>query len=151
MLTSKLDVRIDEKDRRILNYLLENGRMSLKEIGEKLGISDVAVRKRIKKMEENGVIKGYTVRVDPRALGYSVVSLTGVDVEPGDLIRVARELTGREYVKSAWITAGDHSIMLEIWAKDEAEMDSIIEEISKMKGVTKICPAVVTQMLKARC
>ncbi len=151
MLTSELDVRIDSKDRQILEYLLANGRMSLKEIGKKLGISDVAVRKRIKKLEKAGIIRGYTVKVSPSALGYTVVSLTGVDVEPGDLIRVARELTSREYVKSAWITAGDHSIMLEIWARDSKEMDEILAEISEMKGVTRVCPAVITQRLKARC
>ncbi len=151
MITKRLEIRIDNKDREILSFLIENGRISLKELGSKLGISDVAIRKRIKKLEDAGIIKGYTVKVDPRALGYNVISLTGVDVEPGDLIRVARELADKSYVKSSWITAGDHSIMLEIWARNEEEMDSIIEEISKMKGVTRICPAVVTQMLKARC
>ncbi len=151
MVTRRLEVRIDNKDREILNFLIENGRISLKELGSKLGISDVAIRKRIKKLEDARIIKGYTVKVDPKALGYNVVSLTGVDVEPGDLIRVARELAGKSYAKSSWITAGDHSIMLEIWARNEEEMDSIIEEISKMRGVTRICPAVVTQRLKARC
>ncbi len=151
MLTSELDVRIDSKDRRILEFLLEDGRISLKEMGKRLGISDVAVRKRIKKLERAGIIRGYTAKVSPSALGYSVVSLTGVDVEPGDLIRVARELTNRSYVKSAWITAGDHSIMLEIWARDSREMDEILEEISKMRGVNRVCPAVVTQRLKSRC
>lgn len=151
MLTSELEVRIDAKDRRILEYLLENGRISLKEIGNRLGISDVAVSKRIKKLEGAGIIMGYTAKVNPSALGYSVVSLTGVDVEPTDLIRVARELTERSYVKSAWITAGDHSIMAEIWAKDSREMEEILAEISKMKGVNRVCPAVVTQTLKCRC
>lgn len=151
MLTSELEVKIDSKDRIILESLLENGRISLKELGKKLGISDVAVRKRIKKLERAGIIRGYTTKVSPSALGYRVVSLTGVDTEPGDLVRVARELSMKRYVKSVWITAGDHSIMLEIWAKDSVEMDEIIEEISGMRGVTRVCPAVVTQNLKSRC
>jgi len=139
---------LDEKDRRILEFLMENGRASFRELAKALGISDVAVRKRVLRLEREGVILGYTALVDPRALGYSVISLTGVDVEPGDLLRVARELAARDYVRSAWLTTGDHELMLEIWARDEEEMEAIIQEIRSMPGVVRVCPAVVTERLK---
>jgi len=142
---------LDEKDKAIVNMLMANGRASFKEMARALGMSDVAVRKRVLKLESRGVIMGYTAVVDPRALGFSVLALTGVDVEPGALIRIARELASKDYVKSAWITAGDHEIMLEIWAKDEEEMDAIIREISEMPGVLRVCPAVITDRLKSRC
>ncbi len=142
---------LDEKDKAIVNMLMANGRASFKEMARALGMSDVAVRKRVLKLESRGVILGYTAVVDPRALGFSVLALTGVDVEPGALIRIARELASKDYVKSAWITAGDHEIMLEIWAKDEEEMESIIREISEMPGVLRVCPAVITDRLKSRC
>jgi len=142
---------LDEKDKTIVNILMANGRASFKEMAKTLGMSDVAVRKRVLKLESKGIILGYTAVVDPRALGFSVLALTGVDVEPGALLRVARELATREYVKSAWITAGDHEIMLEIWAKDEEEMETIIREISEMPGVVRVCPAVITDRLKSRC
>ena len=76
---------LDEKDRLILEFLMEDGRRSFRDMARALGMSDVAVRKRVLKLEKMGVILGYTALVDPRALGYSVVSLTGVDVEPGEL------------------------------------------------------------------
>jgi len=142
---------LDEKDKAIVNMLMANGRASFKEMARALGMSDVAVRKRVLKLESRGVIMGYTAVVDPRALGFSVLALTGVDVEPGALIRIARELASKDYVKSAWITAGDHEIMLEIWARDEEEMDAIIREISEMPGVLRVCPAVITDRLKSRC
>ena len=142
---------LDEKDKTIVNILMANGRASFKEMAKTLGMSDVAVRKRVLKLESKGIILGYTAVVDPRALGFSVLALTGVDVEPGALLRVARELATKDYVKSAWITAGDHEIMLEIWAKDEEEMETIIREISEMPGVVRVCPAVITDRLKSRC
>ena len=142
---------LDEKDKTIVNILMANGRASFKEMAKTLGMSDVAVRKRVLKLESKGIILGYTAVVDPRALGFSVLALTGVDVEPGALLRVARELATKDYVKSAWITAGDHEIMLEIWAKDEEEMETIIREISEMPGVGRVCPAVITDRLKSRC
>ena len=151
MSRSRGRLRVDEKDKAIVNMLMANGRASFKEMARALGMSDVAVRKRVLKLESRGVILGYTAVVDPRALGFSVLALTGVDVEPGALIRIARELASKDYVKSAWITAGDHEIMLEIWAKDEEEMESIIREISEMPGVLRVCPAVITDRLKSRC
>ena len=149
--SKKISSTLDEKDMTIVNMLMKNARATLREIADVLGMTDVAVRKRLQRLERDRIIQGYTAVVDPRALGFSVISLTGVDVEPGDLLRVARELATREYVKSAWITAGDHEIMLEIWARNEAEMDEIIREISAMQGVKRVCPAVVTERLKSRC
>ncbi len=149
--TTKAGLVLDDKDLAIVSMLMKNGRVTYRELADALGISDVAVRKRLNRLEKSGVILGYTAVVDPKALGYRVTSLTGVDVEPGDLIRLARELASREYVKGAWITAGDHAIMLEIWARDEEEMERILREIGQMRGVTRVCPAVVTETLKVRC
>ena len=141
---------LDEKDLRILEILLEDGRASFRDMARALGMSDVAVRKRVLKLERLGAILGYTAIVDPRALGYSVVSLTGVDVEPGELLSVARALVAKPCVRSAWLTTGDHEIMLEIWAKDEEEMDAILREIKEMPGVLRVCPAVVIERLKPK-
>ena len=140
---------LDEKDLAIVEMLMRDARSSYRQMARALGMSDVAVRKRVLKLEQEGVILGYTALVDPRALGY-VVSLTGVDVEPGALLSVARELAKRDHVRAAWITAGDHEIMLEIWARDEAEMEAIIREIGQMPGVLRVCPAVITERLKPR-
>jgi len=139
---------LDEKDKLILKLLTQNARISYKQMARSLGMSDVAVRKRVLRLEEAGIISGYTAIVDPRALGYSVISLTGVDVEPGDLMTVGRELASRPYVRAAWLTTGDHELMLEIWARDEAEMEAIVREIKALPGVLRVCPAVLIEKLK---
>ncbi|MEM0268510.1 MAG: Lrp/AsnC family transcriptional regulator [Candidatus Korarchaeum sp.] len=144
-------LRLDERDKEIIGMIARDGRVSFRRIAEKLGISDVAVRKRIRRLERLGVIEGFTVRLNPALLGYSIVSLTGVDVEPGEIVRVARELAERDYAKSVSITAGDHAIMVELWARDEGEMDRILKEIREMRGVTRVCPAMVTQRVKESC
>ena len=149
MSRSRGRLRVDEKDKAIVEMLMRDARTSFREMARVLGMSDVAVRKRVLKLEREGVILGYTALVDPGAAGY-VASLTGVDVEPGALLSVARELAQRDYVRAAWITTGDHEIMLEIWARDEAEMDQIIREIRELPGVVRVCPAVITGVLKPR-
>jgi Lrp/AsnC family transcriptional regulator for asnA, asnC and gidA len=140
---------IDERDRKILEMISRDGRVSFRKIADELKISDVAVRKRIRRLERMGIIEGFTAKINPASLGYSIISLTGIDVAPGDIVRVARELAEKEYARSVYITAGDHSIMAEIWARDEEEFGRILKEIEGMGGVNRICPAIVTQRIKS--
>ena len=140
---------MDEKDLKILEMLQENARMPYIEIARKLGLSEGTVRKRILKMEESGAIKGYSVDIDPKHLGYGTIALLGMDVEPKYFLSAARELSGMECVRWVYTSTGDHSIMAEIWAENTAELDSIVsEKISKIKGVTDLCPAILMEKIK---
>ncbi len=139
---------MDEVDRKIVEMLLRNGRIKYSRIARELGISDVAVIKRVRKLESLGVIKGYIAVVDPSKLGYRAASLTGVDVEPDYLFQVIEELKGREYVKYLSITSGDHCLMTLIWAESGDELRRIHEEISKLPGVKRVCPAIILEEVK---
>ncbi|WP_423792207.1 winged helix-turn-helix transcriptional regulator [Methanocaldococcus indicus] len=140
---------MDEKDLKILKILMENGRMSYTEIAKKLNTSESSIRKRVKKMEEEGIIKGYSVIIDPSKLGYNVVALTGFDTEPDKFLYVAKELCKFDEVKKVFTSTGDHMIMAEIWAKDGKEFsDLIFNKLGKIEGVKKICPAIILEQLK---
>jgi len=89
-------LELDEMDLSILRELAVNARVSYTELARRLGVSDVAVAKRVRRLEELGVVRGYTVVVDHRRLGYNMVSLTGLDVEPEELFKVASKLRGME-------------------------------------------------------
>lgn len=139
---------IDEKDEKILEILKSNARASYTEIARSLGISDVAVIKRIRKLEQAGIIKKYTIIVDPKKLGYNAVSITGVDVEPEHMFKVLSFLREKEYVKYLALTSGDHSIIAIIWAKDSNELARIHDEISSLPGVKRVCPAIILDVVK---
>ena len=139
---------IDEKDMKIINLLLENGRISYSEIAKAIGLSDVAVIKRIRKLEQMGIIRKYTILIDPKKLGYKVVSITGIDVEPEYLFNILNTLKEKDYVKYLAITSGDHSIIAIIWAKDSDEVAKIHGEIAKMDGVKRVCPAIILDVIK---
>jgi len=139
---------IDEKDEKILEILKGNARASYTEIARSLGISDVAVIKRIRKLEQAGIIKKYTIIVDPKKLGYNAVSITGVDVEPEHMFKVLSFLREKEYVKYLALTSGDHSIIAIIWAKDSNELARIHDEISSLPGVKRVCPAIILDVVK---
>ncbi|ASJ15051.1 HTH-type transcriptional regulator LrpA [Thermococcus radiotolerans] len=140
---------LDERDRIIIEMLTKDARTPFTEIAKVLGISETAVRKRVKALEEAGVIRQYTVVVDPSKLGYNLVSLTGVDTLPERIFDVASKLKEFEFVRSVYLTSGDHMIMTEVWAKDGEDLSDIISnKIGKIDGVTKVCPAIILEKLK---
>ncbi len=142
---------LDDKDVKILRMLQENSRIPYNEIAKAVGLSDVAVIKRIKKLEKEGIIKKYTIVVDPAKLGYKNVSITGVNVEPDHLFNVIEKLKNKDYVKYLALTSGDHSLVLVIWGKDSSDIARIHREIEALEGVIKVYPAIVLDVIKQEC
>ena len=90
---------MDTKDMKILNILMKDGRKPYTEIAKELGTSESSIRKRVRKMEDEGIIKGYKVEVEPSKIGYNVVALTGFDTNPEDFLTVANKLCEFDEVK----------------------------------------------------
>jgi len=134
---------------KILEILMKDGRKSYREIAKILNTSESSVRKRIKRMEEEGIIKGYRAEIDPTKIGYNVVALTGFDTNPEDFLSVAKKLCEFDEVKKVWTSTGDHMIMTEIWARDGQELSEILfDKLAKIKGIKKACPAIILEQLK---
>ncbi len=139
---------IDEKDQRILEELMKNSRISYSELAKIIGMSDVAVIKRIKKLEESGVIKQYTIVIDPSKLGYKLVSITGINIAPQEIFNVIEELKKIEAVKYLALTSGDHHLIAVIWARNQEELLDIHNRIMNIPGVEKIYPSILIDRIK---
>jgi len=140
---------MDSKDMKILNILMKDGRRPYTEIAKELGTSESSIRKRVRKMEDEGIIKGYNVEVEPSKIGYGVVALTGFDTSPEDFLTVANKLCEFDEVKKVWTSTGDHMIMTEIWARDGRELSEILfNKVGKIEGIKKVCPAIILEQLK---
>jgi Lrp/AsnC family transcriptional regulator for asnA, asnC and gidA len=138
---------VDEKDLKIIQMLVENARIPKTKIAKMLDVTEAAVRKRISNLEKREEILGYRAIVNYKKVGISA-SLTGVDVEPDKLWSVVEELKNLEEVKSLWLTTGDHTIMAEIIAKSVRELSELHEKIERIEGVKRVCPSIVTDILK---
>ena len=119
---------INEKDLEIIKLMRENSRIPYTELAKRVGISDVAVIKRIKKLERRGIIKKYTIIVDPKKLGYNSVSIVGINVEPEYIFPTISFLKDKEYVKYLALSSGDHTLMAVIWARNGDELAKIFQE-----------------------
>ncbi len=132
---------------KIISLLMKNARIPKTKIAEKLNVTETAIRKRISKLEKDGVIVGYKAVINYKTAGLSA-SLTGIDVEPDKLWDVIEKLKKIDEIKSIYLTTGDHMLMLEIVEKTVDDLSKIHEKISKLKGVKRICPAIILDVLK---
>jgi len=140
---------IDEIDQKILKLLQEDGRLPFLEIAQKLKLSESTIRKRVQALKERGVIKRFTVEVDPAKMGLNTVAIVGIDVDPPKLLEVAQKLCEFKEIRCVATSTGDHMIMTEIWTKDGRELTRLIsEKIGPIEGVKKICPAIILERLK---
>ena len=82
-------------------------------IAKMFRVSEIAVRKRVKKLEEMGVIKKYTIEVDPEKVGFEIRALIGIDTKPELFISTLEKLKVMEEVISLYSASGDHMILVE--------------------------------------
>ncbi len=142
-------MEIDEIDKKIIEFLQEDGRMPFLEIAKKLKLSESTIRKRVENLKEKGIIKRFTIEIDPTKIGLDTIAIVGIDVEPSKLLEIAQKLCEFKEIHSVATTTGDHMIITEIWTKDSRELAKIIsEKIGTIEGIKKICPAIILEKLK---
>jgi len=140
---------LDETDIGILEILRKNARTPFLDIAKKLRISESTIRKRVKDLEQKGVIKKYSAVVEPSKLGYGSVAVVGIDVKPEKFLEVAKKLTEFDNIKFVSTSTGDHMIMTEIWMENSHDLrDFISTKIEGIEGVTRTCPAILMERLK---
>ena len=140
---------LDETDIGILRILRQNARTPFLGIAKKLRISESTIRKRVKDLEQKGVIKKYSAIVEPSKLGYGSVALVGIDVKPEKFLEVAKKLTELDNIKFVATSTGDHMIMTEIWMENSSDLRNFISaKIESIEGVTRTCPAILMERLK---
>lgn len=143
-------VGVDRLDLKIIRMLQDDGRLPFTEIARKLKLSESTIRKRVRSLQEEGVIEKFTVEINPSKIGINTVAIVGVDVDPTKLLQAAQKLCEIKEIRSVATSTGDHMIMTEIWAEDGRELTKIMSErIGTIEGVKKICPAIILEKLKS--
>jgi len=136
-------------EKRILSVLEENAQASYAEIADRAGVSKPTVRKYVRRLEEEGVIVGYSADVDPKKLPAESIALVGVDVESERYVEASRALAEVEAVEALFTSSGDHTLMAEVRADDGDELADVIQEsILSIDGVTAAHPSILQERLK---
>jgi Lrp/AsnC family leucine-responsive transcriptional regulator len=120
--------QLDTISRRILHELTQNGRLSYRELGERVGLSAPAVTERVRRLERDGIITGYTATVDPAAVGSPILIIMRIIHAAG---RPPAEIGHRaaalpEVVECNRVT-GAESHVIRAWCRDLAHLNDLIE------------------------
>jgi Lrp/AsnC family transcriptional regulator for asnA, asnC and gidA len=139
----------DKIDIKIVNLLLEDGRMSASEVARRMGdISERAVRYRIDRMIDEDVIQISAV-VNPESLGYMIKADVWLEVESDLILEVARKMALFENVTYVACGIGQNDISIQVVAKDTAEIYYFVTEVvRKVSGVRKTTTSIVPIILK---
>ena len=130
--------KLDEIDHQILDILIENARTPFTDIAKKLLVSAGTIHVRVKKMEEEGVIKGSTLTVDYDKMGYTFIAYVGILLENSSLTtRVINELQGIPEVTVAHLTTGKFTVFCKLRATDTRHAKDIIFKIDNISGVQR--------------
>lgn len=123
---------LDPLDHRILEELQTDSRLSMRELGRRVGLSAPAVTERVRRLEDAGVILGYGVRVAPKPLGRAITAFIGVqDSGRNDpaLVRWAKKHDG---VLECHSVTGDNSCILKVAVPDVAALEALLSELIAM-------------------
>ncbi|MFX1316634.1 MAG: Lrp/AsnC family transcriptional regulator, partial [Promethearchaeota archaeon] len=110
---------IDETDKKILNILQKNDKVSYRELADKLELAASTIHNRVKKMIEEEIIKKFAAIIDPAKIGYNTIALVGLRVDPLKMNEIAGKIASYEETQLVAISSGDHDIIAQITTKDE--------------------------------
>ncbi|MDP2817642.1 MAG: Lrp/AsnC family transcriptional regulator [Polaromonas sp.] len=143
---------MDKIDRKILQVLQANARASLQEIGQAVCLSHTPCWSRIKKMEESGVIEGYTVRINAAALDLADTVLVQVTLDShsdNTLEKFGEMLAKIPEVIEAYLVSGDYDYLLRIAVSGTQDYERLLRErLYKIKGIRHSKSSFVLRTLK---
>ncbi|MFY8082158.1 MAG: Lrp/AsnC family transcriptional regulator [Rubrivivax sp.] len=136
---------MDDTDRRLIALLRQDARMSAATLAARLGVSRGTVTNRLRKLEDDRIIVGYTVRLRPDAEPNQIRAWMGVRVEGNQTLIVVAHLLGEPGVAALHDTNGRWDLLAELRADSLAELAQVLERIRLIKGIA----ATETSMLLA--
>jgi Lrp/AsnC family leucine-responsive transcriptional regulator len=130
-------LKLDEVDQGIIERLREDARMTFVDIGKALDVSDATVYNRVKRLNEAGVIKRFTIEVDEAAVGKKVSGFIMVNVKPGAVKDVSRQLCEVERVSEVHEIHGSEDLIVKVRAKNLGRLRSVILRVREIPDVVQ--------------
>jgi Lrp/AsnC family leucine-responsive transcriptional regulator len=121
---------MDSIDQAILSQLHQDARTSLKELAERVGLSSPSVSERLRRLEERGVVRAFTVDIEPRALGYQLQAIVRIKPLPGQLAAVEQLIRDTpEFCECDKVT-GDDCFVARVYVRSIEQLDGVLDRIA---------------------
>lgn len=131
---------MDDIDKKILNILQNNYRISFKKLGKKVIMAASSVHNRVQRMLDEGVIKKEDTIINPMKAGFETVAILGLSVDPLKMNEVVEKIAIYNKVQLVGTTTGDHDVIASVIAKDEKSLWRFINE--KIKTIDGVRPKI---------
>lgn len=120
---------LDLYGRKLLDELQANARLSVAELGRRIGLSPTATAERLKQMEESGILRGYTVEIDREALGLEVMAFIRMSCGGQNYHRLLDYVQSLEEVRECHHLTGDDDFLLKVTTTSMAHLEALIEAL----------------------
>jgi Lrp/AsnC family transcriptional regulator for asnA, asnC and gidA len=140
--------QLDETDREIVSYLQYDGRMPFTEIATGVGLSEGAVRRRVKRMTDGGVLQIVGI-VEPQFLEWQAAGLIGISVRAGDIEAAAHKIAQFPEVTYLFMASGGFDLFVEVYCRDREHFVSFLSDrLQKVPGVERTETFMILKMYK---
>jgi Lrp/AsnC family leucine-responsive transcriptional regulator len=121
---------LDDLDRRMVEILVDDARISVKELAQRVNLSSPSVSERLRRLEERGVIRSFTVDIDPQAMGYTLQAIVRIKPLPGKLNAVQKLIEEIPEFSECDKVTGDDCFFGRLHLRSIAQLDQILDRIA---------------------
>jgi len=139
---------LDDIDKKIIRVLEDDARTSLRKISELVDVSLGTVSNRVKRMEKNGIIRGYSVILDPDKIGWELNVVIGLRIQKGRLIEIQERIAKDSRVHGVYDVTGDFDSMVIARAKNRKDLDDLSKNVLSIDGVERSITHLVLNTVK---
>lgn len=145
--------KIDDIDRRILRAIAKDGRIPVQALGEIVGLSPTPVARRLRRLEEQGVVTGYAAQINEAALGYDVSVFVSVKLDrqiDNALSSFEIAITSFPEVVDCWLMTGSRDYLLRVVSRSMSDFEQfLVGRLTKVKGVAEIESSIPLRRVKS--
>jgi len=139
---------IEELELKIVRSLNKNSRKSFREIAKEIGTSAPVVINKIKKLEEQGAIKGYIPILDPEYFGFNLIAIVGIRISDGKLIETQEKIAEDSHVFAIYDVTGEWDSIVIAHFKSRDDLNSFIKNVLSQKYVDRTVTHIVLNVVK---
>jgi len=141
-------MKMDDRDVQILTHLLTDARQSARQLALRFGISTVTMISRIKKLEENKIIQGYSARLDHELLGYEITAIIEIKTTKGRMLEIENEIAKQDNVIAVYDITGDADTIVIAKFKDRKSLSIFVKKLSAVPNIENTVTHIVLNTIK---